>query len=300
MKASFENFMTGLIDYAGLFPPASLDIETVLRKYAGYLESEDGWMLGRCVVPATQLHRVVLHPGFRCSVIVSPGVSREEFDRLSAFTGRVEMLETRLANTAGSPGLVLDQLLHLKTRFDQAGLRGVKLFVETESAAPAAAAIAAFNSRGSGGEAIKSVGYKLRCGGLEKQAFPAPEQVAEAIGLCRGHDIAIKFTAGMHQPFRHFSADSGVMQHGFINIFAAALMCWGCNLSFDETVQCLGDETAHHFHFTEEGFSWQDKTISANEMRSLRKNKVISFGSCSFTEPVEDLRLLGVLGNKGS
>lgn len=299
MNASFRNFMTGLIDYAGLFPPASLDIETALRNYAGYLEGGDGWMLGRCVVPAAQLHRVDLHPGFRCSVIVSPGVSQEEFDQLRAFTGRVEMVETRLADIARSPDHVSGQLLQLKNRLGQAGLQGVQLLVETGSTAPAAAAIANFNSSGSGGEVIGNVGYKLRCGGVEKQAFPTPERVAEVIGICRGHDIPIKFTAGMHHPLRNYSPEIGSMQHGFLNIFGAALLCWGCNLSIDETAQCLRDETARHFHFTEEGFSWQDKTISASEITGLRQSKAISFGSCSFAEPVAGLRLLGFLGSAG-
>ena len=292
--------MTGLIDYAGLFPPASLDIETALGNYASYLEGENGWMLGRCVVPAVQLDRVVLHPEFRCSVIVSPGVSREELDQLSTFTGSLEMVETRLPDTARFPDQISDQLLQLKTRLGQAGLRGVQLFVETGSAAPAAAAIAAFNSRGSGGEVIDSVGYKLRCGGLEKQAFPAPERVAEVIGICRGHDIPMKFTAGMHHPLYNYSPEIETMQHGFINIFGAAMLCWRCNLSTEKMAQCLLDKTAHHFHFTEENFSWQDKTISTSEIKRLRQSKAISFGSCSFAEPVEGLRLLGLLDNAGA
>lgn len=292
--------MAGLIDYAGLFPPASLDIETALGNYAGYLEGEEGWMLGRCVVPATQLNRVTPYSGFRCSVIVSPGVSREEIEQLSTFTGSVEMVETRLADTVRFPDQISDQLLQLKTRLDQAGLRGVQLFVETGSAAPAAEAIAAFNSCGSGGEVISNVGYKLRCGGVEKQAFPTPERVAEVIGICRGHGIPIKFTAGMHHPLYNYSPEIGIMQHGFINIFSAALLVWGCNLSIDEIVKCLHDETARHFHFTEEGFSWQDKTISASEIKKLRRSKAISFGSCSFVEPVEGLRLLGFHGNTGA
>ncbi len=292
--------MAGLIDYAGVFPPAGLDVETALGNYAGYLEREDGWMLGRCVLPAAQLHRVVAFSGLRCSVVVSPDVSQEEFDRLRAFTGRVETVETRLGDIAGSPEQISAQLLQLKTRLDQAGLRGVQLFVETESATSAAAAIADFNIRGSGEEVIRSVGYKLRCGGLERQAFPTPERVAEVISICRGRDLPMKFTAGMHHPLRNYSPETGVMQHGFLNIFGATLLCWGCNLSIEETAQCLGDEAAHNFQFTEEGFSWQEKTITASEVERLRRIRAISFGSCSFTEPVEGLRSLGFLANAGA
>ena len=292
--------MTGLIDYAGLFPPAGLDLETAVRNYAGYLAGEDGWMLGRCIVPAAQLHRVVLCPGFRCSVIVSPAVSEEELDRLGTFTGRVDMVETRLPETADSPERCSDHLLLLNSRLRQAGLQDVRLFVEAASVAPAAAAIAAFNSRRGGEEVIRDVGYKLRCGGLEKSAFPPPEKVAEAIGICRGHDIPIKFTAGMHYPLRNHAPQLEVMQHGFINIFCAALLCWGHHLSTAEMTECLGDENANHFHFTEESVSWMENTISASEIKRLRRSKVISFGSCSFTEPLEGLRSLGFLDPTGA
>jgi hypothetical protein len=300
MKASLRNFMTGLIDYAGLFPPAGLDIDTAVRNYAGYLMSENGWMLGRFIIPSSQLHHVALHPGLRCSVIVSPVVSQEELDRLGAFKGCVEMVEVRLPDIAGSSGRYSDHLLQIKSRLRQAGLQNVQLFIEGGDVEDIAPPFSTFNNRHSGGKVIKNVGYKLRCGGLGKQDFPSPEKVAEVITICRDHDIPIKFTAGMHYPLRNYSADIEVMQHGFINIFGAALLCWGCDLSTGETAECLCDETADHFHFTEEGFSWKNRTISTSEIKRLRQGKVISFGSCSFTEPLEGLYSLGFLGNSGA
>jgi hypothetical protein len=303
MKASLKNFMTGLIDYAGLFPPASLDIQTVLDNYTAYLESEEGWMLGRCILPASQLYRVSFHPGFRCSVIVSPAVPQEEFDQLLNFStmkGRVEMVETRLPEDINSPEHFFDHFLQLHSRLHQVGFQDVQLFVEAKNVADAAAAIASFNNSRSGGEVIRNVGYKLRCGGMEKQVFPSPEKVAEVISICRKYEIPIKFTAGMHLPLRNYSADIKVMQHGFINIFGAALLCWSCNLSINEIIACLRDENVGHFHFMNESFSWKNKMISLSEMKRLRQNKVISFGSCSFTEPVEGLRSLGFFDSIGA
>lgn len=303
MKASLKNFMTGLIDYAGLFPPASLEIQTVLDNYTAYLESEDGWMLGRCILPASQLYRVAYHPGFRCSVIVSPAVPQEEFDQLvnfSAMKGRVEMVETRLPENITSPEGFSDYFLQLHSKLRHAGLQDVQLFVEAKNAADAAAGIASFNNSRSGSEVIRDVGYKLRCGGMEKQVFPSPEKVSEVISICREHDIPIKFTAGMHLPFRNYSAEIKVMQHGFINIFGAALLCWACNLSIKEVIECLRDENAGHFHFLNESFSWKNKMIPISDIKRLRQSRVISFGSCSFTEPVEGLRSLGLLDSIGA
>src|SRR3954453_16314041 len=44
------------IDYAGLFPPAGLDMATAVRNYAEYRRASDAWALGRFVVPASRLH----------------------------------------------------------------------------------------------------------------------------------------------------------------------------------------------------------------------------------------------------
>lgn len=302
MKASLHNFMAGLIDYAGFYPPAGLDIETTVGNYAGYLSGADGWMLGRCIIPATMLHRVVHHPGLRCLAIVSPAISREEVDQLVTSPGRVEVVETRLPENADTPGRCSDHLVQLTSRLKQAGLRDMQLFVEAGSFASAgalASALATFNNCRHGGEIVDNAGYKLRCGGLEKQDFPTPGQVAEVIALCREYDIPIKFTAGMHHPLRKHSPELAVMQHGFINIFAAALLCWAASLSTEQIAECLRDESASHFHFTKDCFSWKDQTISADEIKRLRRIKVISFGSCSFTEPIEGLRSLGFLDNTG-
>jgi hypothetical protein len=210
------------------------------------------------------------------------------------------MVETRLPDIAGSPDQCSDHLLQIKSRLRQAGLQDVQLFIEGGDIEDMASSISTFNNRRGGGKVIRNAGYKLRCGGLDKQDFPSPEKVAGVITICREHDIPIKFTAGMHHPLRNYSENIEVMQHGFINISGAALLCWGCNLPTGEITECLRDETAHHFHFTEEGFSWKNRTISTSEIKRLRQDRVISFGSCSFTEPIEGLRSLGFLGNTGA
>ncbi len=47
-----------MIDYAGLFPPASLSMAEALRNYDAYRRGEHAWMLGRFVVPAGKLAEV--------------------------------------------------------------------------------------------------------------------------------------------------------------------------------------------------------------------------------------------------
>src|SRR6185503_18851805 len=53
--AALRTLLAGSIDYAGLFPPAGLDMATSVRQYADYRSHPDAWALGRFVVPAARL-----------------------------------------------------------------------------------------------------------------------------------------------------------------------------------------------------------------------------------------------------
>jgi hypothetical protein len=45
----------GFIDYAGLYPPAGLDLGQVVQNYAAYRAGAASWMLGRLIVPLDRL-----------------------------------------------------------------------------------------------------------------------------------------------------------------------------------------------------------------------------------------------------
>ena len=51
---AIQALMNELVDYAGLFPPASLDMEATVRNYAGYRDSAAAPMLGRLIVPVSR------------------------------------------------------------------------------------------------------------------------------------------------------------------------------------------------------------------------------------------------------
>ncbi len=54
-RGPLRALLDGLIDYAGLFPPAGLPMETVIANYAAYQRRPDAWALGRLVVPTARL-----------------------------------------------------------------------------------------------------------------------------------------------------------------------------------------------------------------------------------------------------
>src|SRR5215471_10308407 len=70
MVNSLRILLTHLIDYAGLFPPAALEMPEAQRNYAAYRAGEYSWMLGRFVVPAARLDEV--DPAWPIAAIGTP------------------------------------------------------------------------------------------------------------------------------------------------------------------------------------------------------------------------------------
>src|SRR5690606_19531676 len=50
--------LSGIVDYAGLFPPAALTMWSAVQNYAAYRSGVDAWALGRFVAPAVRLHEL--------------------------------------------------------------------------------------------------------------------------------------------------------------------------------------------------------------------------------------------------
>ena len=58
-SASLRALLAGVVDYAGLFPPAGLALDLALTHYVRYRQGPGGWMLGRFVCPAARLPELV-------------------------------------------------------------------------------------------------------------------------------------------------------------------------------------------------------------------------------------------------
>jgi hypothetical protein len=135
-----------------------------------------------------------------------------------------------------------------------------------------------------------TTGLKVRCGGLDAEAFPSIVEVATAIRLCAERNRPIKATAGLHHPVRHHDAAIGTKMHGFLNVFGAIVLAEVHHLDQNAIVAILAEEDPKAFTFTEDTFAWRDLTAEAGDLGFMT-----SFGSCSFDEPREDLRALGIM-----
>ena len=55
MKESLRTFMNGLIDYAGLFPPADLPLNEAISEYISQIKSDNSQMLSRFIIHTSKL-----------------------------------------------------------------------------------------------------------------------------------------------------------------------------------------------------------------------------------------------------
>lgn len=327
-------FLRELIDYAGLFPPAALDLDAAIRNFAQYRESTDHWMLARFICPASRLGELVPYgeelfasgEPFRFSVLGQPVAEWEELPGAVATSlatvgefvahhgGRVlpDAFETRLPpGLPGRRGVLED----LAARVDALGggsgpIRGrIQFFFEAnpgpgeevEAMESLVVLLAGLNaSRPAAAGLFAGAGFKLRCGGLTPELYPAVETVVAALDACHRHRVPFKATAGLHHPLRHFRSDLKVHEYGFLNVFGAGVLLATLDLDRKSVREILAEEDPRAFRFDEEGFHWRELSAGADQIARARREAMLSYGSCSFDEPREDLRHLGYLSRDPS
>jgi hypothetical protein len=291
-----------LIDYAGLFPPASLAMAPSVADYDAYLGSEWSWILGRFIVPVARLAE--FEEAFAELPTPTPGTGFAKW-RLSGLLGPdpvadvacIRQFNARLASSRSGRRAVVESV-----EVKVAGPEEVK---RVSGITPAELATYFEVPLSSCGECIAAVAdcgrrAKIRTGGETSDKFPAPENVIEFIRLCAATNVPFKATAGLHHPLRSVhrftyqpGSPSGIM-HGFVNVFlAAAFLRAGMEATL--AVQLLEEQSADAFHFNADGVVWRQHRLSQPEIAAARRSFAVSFGSCSFTEPIDDLKSLRLL-----
>jgi len=119
--------------------------------------------------------------------------------------------------------------------------------------------------------------------------------VVEAISAGLVTDLPLKATQGLHHPFRHHDSTLGATVHGFFNLFAAAALARAHHLDDEIIREIIAEEDPTAFRLTESILGWRDLEIGFEGVVEGRIHAMTSFGSCSFTEPRDDLANLGWL-----
>ena len=324
-----RELLRGAIDYAGLFPPANLEMAPAIQNYAHYRAEPEAWMLGRFVCPAARFGelsslvdaRFTAAAPLHVSALGRSGATQDEFlDQtrqdlvdIAAFRRRhgervnVDCFETRLPGAVIATGDVKGLTRLVAASADLIELHGPPTLMPYYEAALAgdwqtglAAVFEAIyedaaSEAAEGRERCAPAGFKLRTGGVEAAAFPASEQIAFVLDGCRRFDLPLKFTAGLHHPIRSYRESVKTKMHGFLNVMLAALFAYAANWPQADLTRLLDDEDAADFHSHEDGIGWRQHALDPQAVHRLRQEYGLTFGSCSFDEPRDDLRALGML-----
>lgn len=295
-KNSVRALLSEIVDYAGLFPPAQLSMTEAVLNYASYKNSNYKWMLGRFVVPVARLDEFLENASaffskdakniWRLSVLASEDI----YETVS----KVEDFNTKYALSAVCDSIEAKaDAVYLIKEIAAATLPDVSTFVEVplnENLGELISALALNELRG-----------KIRTGGTSIEAFPHAKEILRFVRTCLAANVPFKATAGLHHPIRcvkpltyEANAQEGAM-NGFLNLFLATAFA---REGFKARVleELMEDDFPESFTFDEAGVWWrQEYFLSAAQLERIRRRNIVSFGSCSFEEPIADLQEIEIL-----
>jgi len=290
---SLRVLLYSIVDYAGLFPPASLDMAAATREYAQHRNGPDAWALGRFVLPAARLEefeaaaKEVLPRDAASSWALSALLGSD----LEEDLGRIERFNERHGDARR--GAVLVDTVELKTHAARDVMRASDLldrrfdtYMEVpvhEDPAEMIAAIAQTVAKA-----------KIRTGGVTPDAFPTSAQVLRFLQRCIAHEVGFKATAGLHHPWRAeyaltYAQDAprGTM-FGFLNVLLCTAALLG-GLKEDMALAVLEERDDRAVAFDGDGARWRGQRFDTDLLERARES-MTAFGSCSFREPMDDLR----------
>lgn len=334
MNGSLRALLSGAIDYAGMFPPASLSLEQSADNYFRYCKTPEAWMLGRLVCPAAQLDGLAAivesHPppnevrpegpgNWSIAAVLPAGATvaewREKLDaslpavRRNPLAAKIGAIEIRLPDEltlAKTYGELRGAVEPLAAALAAAMLPGVVAFIEPPAAPPVpsaaharrdnvicwvAKAMAEFSKKRSW--PAGRLALKLRTGGLSTTPYLSSAELARVVCTFRDQGVAWKATAGLHHPMFHYDAAGGGYAPGFINLLTAAVLTDVHQLPEPELQSLLEDENVASFAWTKEALRWRGRSATIEQIAAARRRAFLSFGSCSFDDPVAGLEALG-------
>lgn len=283
--SAIDSLLRGLIDYAGMYPPASLNLQTAAQNYLGYKRSKHGWALGRFIVDANRLTDLCEATGdskgeFEVSLIATASFDWDSISRQVDKGPPVDMIEIK----CDQPSEIV--------RISKQAPSSVTMYFEVPIESRNLEILDAISDTGSRA--------KLRMGGLIPEALPSTLGIANMLKALAARRIPFKATAGLHHPIRShhrltYEADSPTgKMHGFLNLAcASALVYSGGEASYAQRL--LEEEDPRAWSLNDGAIRWRTLDLSAEILELVRERFFISFGSCSFEEPIDDLEALGWL-----
>lgn len=294
MLLSLKILLAAIVDYAGLFPPAKLSMTEAIANYARHQQTQENWMLGRFVVPLSRLTELeqclinlavedTLFAPWSLSVILSANW-RSQLKQIQAFNSD----KLRIAGIEFKP-LPPEEIKRAIVELPQ----GIESFFEIPLTENPASYLAVLENT--------PAAAKIRTGGLTVEAFPDLDRLCRFIFACAKTKVPFKATAGLHHPlFGNYSVSyepdslTTTMQ-GFLNLSILSTLIYWNQVTLEEARKLLQESFISNFQFQADQIIWQNYQVKRSQIQQARQHFFRSFGSCSFREPLDELRELTLL-----
>jgi hypothetical protein len=269
----------GLVDDAAIFPPGDAPLSEAAaahqrRRGDGYAD-----LVGTFVVRDTDLPDLKATP-LALSVVVTGGAG--QVPGVAGLARKLHIAVEGLEIALRDPADPVGAARRVVAAVDAARAEGVlddhvPVYVEIPASCPEPTWLAAADE-----VAAAEHRLKFRTGGLEATAYPTAGTVAAWIDAALDRETPFKCTAGLHRAVRH-TGDDGFEHHGFLNVLVATRQAFdGSSRADVETI------------LEEREPAVLVETAAELELAGARR-WFTSFGSCSVSEPLDDLLALGLL-----
>jgi hypothetical protein len=269
---------SGLVDDAAVFPPGDADLPDAVSAYAARRGEWYADLVGPLVVKDTQLADVptdvpvsVVLTGGAGSVAGVATLATKREHRLVALEAAVRDLDDLAGNVRRINAAV-------DAARDEGGLADTQVYVELPQTEPTADWLAAADA-----VAEAEAHLKFRTGGPESHLFPDAATVAAWIDAALDRETSYKCTAGLHHAVRHRDHQTDFEHHGFLNVLLATRRAFDGG-TVAEVAEVLDDHYANDL-----------VALARTSDLAGARRWFTSYGSCSVTEPLDDLLGLGLL-----
>ncbi|WP_308202869.1 hypothetical protein [Crossiella sp. SN42] len=275
-----------LVDDAALFPPGNAPMADALRNHLQARTESWSGVVGLFLCNASRLPELITElikikpvKPVGLSLVIDTGLSAVP-KAISIVESRTELLALRMVEMP-APSEVDDVWLERVSEFVPEDVIRV-----IEPRRPSQNTEAGTSSEWL--DSVRRVAEhgswpKLRCGGQTPEAFPSVDEVADFLTVASTTGVPFKATAGLHNALRHRDEETGFNHHGFLNLLVATAR----TLSGKDAREALTSDDP-------EALAAEAKALPEAAAHAVR-GVFASYGSCSLTEPVEDLEGLGLL-----
>lgn len=267
-----------LVDDAALFPPGSATMPDAIRDHLAARSSDRAGVLGLFLCPASRLPELITElikvkpvKPIALSLVIDTGLGGVP-KALSIVESRSELLALRMVEMPAPSDV------------DDVWLERVSEFVPED-------VVRVIEPRRGGPDWLEGIRRvvehgswpKLRCGGQSRESFPSVTEVADFLGVIHEGEASFKATAGLHNAVRHTDSQTGFTHYGFLNLLVA-------------TSRALDGGDVHDALESTEATALAEEAARLSDQAAHAVRGVFaSYGSCSLTDPVADLRELGLL-----